>query len=66
MTEKERKIYSRKINSDIISMIWHIFMSGLDELKKENEFTEKLTIDFLNNSAHIRRMLCGLWNNIAL
>lgn len=66
MTENQRKTYSRKINSDIHSMIWHVGMTELDELKKENEYTEKLRVDFLNDSKLIRRMLFGIWNNIAL
>lgn len=66
MTEKQRKMYAKKINSDILSMIWHIGMSDLEELKKENEYTEKLRRDFLLNSKLIRMMLFTLWNNIAL
>jgi len=66
MSEKEGRRYRRKIRSDIISMLWHIMMSHIDELKKENEFTQKLRIDFLNDSKKIRRMLFGLWNNISM
>ena len=36
MNEKDRKKYGRKILSDILSMFWHIGMSDMDELRKQN------------------------------
>lgn len=66
MTEKQRQEYRRKINSDILSMIWHLGMTRMDELKKEKEYAEKLHFKILNSSKLIRRMMFSVWNNISL
>jgi len=66
MTEKQRQEYRRKINSDILSMAWHLGMAFLDEIKKETEHVKALHFKILNNSKLIRRMMFSVWNNICL
>jgi hypothetical protein len=66
MNEKERKKYGRKIHSDILSMMWHIGMSDIEELKKENKYTKKLRMNILNSSKLIRRLLFVIWDTLAI
>lgn len=66
MTGKQRQEYCRKINSDILAMIWHLGMTLMDELKKEKEYAEKLHFNILNSSKLIRRLMFTVWNNISL
>jgi hypothetical protein len=66
MSEKEKKKYIRKIHSDILSMMWNISMSDIDELKKENKYTKEIRMNIASSSKLIRRLLFGVWDSISL
>ncbi len=66
MNKKERKKCVRKFSSDILSMFLHVAVSDIDELKKENEYTQRLRINVLNSSKLIRRLLFSIWDSVCL
>ena len=66
MDDESIKKYREKVTCDIYSILWHIGMSKIDELEKENEFTARLRVNISNDSKMIRRMLFFVWDTICM
>lgn len=66
MTKEELKKYGRKIHSDILSMLCHIFLLNNESLKKDAKYIEMVSRNFLSYSKLLRRFVFFTWDVISL
>ncbi len=66
MTKEELKEYGRKIHSDILSMLCHIFLLNNESLKNDAKYIEMVSRNFLTYSKLLRRFIFFTWDVISL